>query len=63
MLTNLLDRRRLAILLVVVLAVAGVALAIATGALGGSDYRGPAQGATAIEYGLIAAAISVALLT
>ncbi len=62
MLTNLLDRRRLVILMVVALAVAGVVLAIATGALGGRDYSGPAQGATAIEYGLIAALIAVAAI-
>jgi hypothetical protein len=62
MLTNLLDRRRLAILLLVGLAVAGIALAIATGSLGGSNYSGPAQGATAIEYGLIAALIAVAAI-
>jgi hypothetical protein len=58
MFTDLLDRRRLAILLLLALAVAGVALALVTGAWGGSDFSGPAQGATAIEYGLIAALIA-----
>jgi hypothetical protein len=60
---HLLDRRRIMILLLVVLVVlvcVGVALAIATGGIGGRDYSGPAQGATAIEYGLIAALIAVA---
>jgi preprotein translocase subunit SecD len=59
MLAHLLDRRRLVILLLVVLACAGLALAIA---IGGRDYSGPAQGATAIEYGLIAALIAVAAI-
>jgi hypothetical protein len=47
------------ILLLVVAACVATALAIATGGFGGRDYSGPAQGATAIEYGLIAALISV----
>jgi hypothetical protein len=62
MLAHLLDRRRIVILLLVVLACVGVALAIATGGIGGRDYSGPAQGATAIEYGLIAALIAVAAI-
>jgi hypothetical protein len=62
MLAHLLDRRRIVILLLVVLACVGVVLAIATGGIGGRDYSGPAQGATAIEYGLIAALIAVAAI-
>jgi hypothetical protein len=50
MLSHVLDRRRLIIMVLALLAVTGVALAIAATA---GDYSGPAQGATAIEYGLL----------